>query len=287
MKHFITKIIQGEADQSVHRRFMKFSKGDFPNGGPVLRVKASKKKTLAINGSFEYEDLIGYFIANNLPDTTYTIGGNIYTQPRVDLDSIQGELEEISLVNGWEKGKRDLKKLFMRSMNLTLTPDELIKIYDKLSDNCYLFLTISPEKGKEWAFKPKDKIPPLKKTFGKADPYEECKPDTRIKCKNAELCQKTGICLTDRTKFFNVKTGVLEEFTGFLEMIIPDFPELYQSFKELLIINQYSINKLIFPEDKDSLPPQELREKIKKAGILERVVYMDEEIYSKKIEFEV
>ncbi|NVM29786.1 MAG: hypothetical protein HWN65_13160 [Candidatus Helarchaeota archaeon] len=285
MKHFLTKLIQGEADQSVHRRFIKFSKGEFPNGGPVLRAKATKKNTMAVNSSFEYEDLLGYFLASNLPDDTYKVGGNIYTQPRVELDWIQNELEELSLSSGWEKGKRDLKKLMVYPMDLNLSPDEITQIFEKLSTNCYLLLTINPEKGKEWVFKAAEKIPPLKKTFGKADPYSECKPDKRIKCKNAELCQKTGICITERTKFCRIKTGYLEEFAEFFELVIPDFPQLHQSFTELLVINQYTINKLVFPEDRDSLSPQELREKIKKAGFVERIVYVDNKIQSKKVDF--
>jgi hypothetical protein len=287
MQHFLTKIINNKVDECVHRRFIKFSKGEFPNGGPVLHVKASKKKTLAMQGSFEYEDLIGYYVAINLPDGSYKIGGNIYTQPRVELDMIQDALGKLSLDDGWEPGKRDLRKLMVRSVDLNVKEEELTPIYDKLADDCYLLLNVTPEKGKEWAYKTGDKIPPLKKTFGKADPFEECKPDKRLKCKNASLCEKLGICFTDRTKFCKVKTGYLEEYAEFFELFLPDFPDFSPDFKELLIINRYKINDLVFPEDKDTLKPYELREKIKKAGILERIVYIDGEIQSKEVEFVV
>ncbi len=287
MKHFLTKLIQNKPDPSVHRRFIKFSKGEFPNGGPVLRVKTTKKKTLAINGSFEYEDLVGYYVASNLPNENFNVGGNIYTQPRVQLDWLQEDLEELSLDGGWEKGKRDLKKLFVRPMNLNLTPEKITRIYEKLAPTCFLLLTFNPEKGKEWTFKTGEKIPPLKKTFGKADPYAGCKPDKRVKCKDADLCQKSGICISDRTKFFRVKTGYLEEFTEFFELFLPDFPEIHQSFNELLIVNQYTINGLVFPENKESLSSQELREKIKKAGFVERIVYVDGKMHTKKVDFTV
>lgn len=287
MKHFLTKIIQNEPDPSVHRRFIKFSKGEYPNGGPILRIKATKSKNLSINGSFEYEDLIGFFIACNLPEGSYLVGGNIYTQPRVELDWIQKDLEELSLENGWKPGKRDLKKLMVRPMNENLAPKEIFQMYEKLSSNCFLLLTITPEKGKDWAFKTNDKIPPLKKTFGKIDPYEECKPDKRIKCKDADSCEKSGICITDRTKFFRVKTGSLKDFTNFFELILPDFPELNQDFSELLIVNQYTIDELIFPENKETISAHELREKIKKVGFIERIVYLDEKKYAKKMDFTV
>jgi hypothetical protein len=286
MKHYLTKLIDKAADESTHRRFIKFSKGTFPNGGPVLNV-LNKKNMLTINGSFEYEDLIGYFVAVHLPDSSYKVTGNIYTQPRVSLDSIQDKLAGLPLDREWEPGKRDLKKLFMYPMNSTFTPREIIQIYDRLSDDCFLLLSIAPEKGKDWAVKTDDKIPPLKKTFGKVDPFTDCKEEKKVKCKNVVLCEKTGICLADRTKFCKTKTSQLktEELDHFMKLFIPDFPDLPQTFNELLIVNNYEISDFYFPENKDSLPPQELREKIKKVGVIERTVYIDEEIHSKKVEF--
>ena len=289
MKHFLAKIIQGKLDASVHRRFVKFSKGTFPNGGPVVRVKSTKAGNLTIRSSFEYEDLIGYFIVSQLPDNAYKVGGTIYTQPRVALDDIQDKLDQLDLQEGWEKGKRDLKNLFVHPMDTTLPPQEINQLYDILADDCFLFLNIAPPKGKDWQLKTGDKIPPLKKTFGKADPYRECKPDKRIKCKNADLCKMTGICITERTKFCSTKTGPLspEDLGKFFELFIPDFPEFHQPFTELFIVNQYTINEFIFPENKDSLPPKELREKIKRTGWLERIVYLDDKTDSKKTEFTV
>ncbi|NVM55390.1 MAG: hypothetical protein HWN66_16910 [Candidatus Helarchaeota archaeon] len=292
MEHFLTKLIHGVTDQSrqsVHRRFIKFSKGAFPNGGPVVRMKVSKKNNLAINGSFEYEDLIGYYVATHLSDGSCKVGGNIYTQPRVSLDSLQDRLKELSLSDGWVRGKRGLKNLFVFPMDLALSPQELIKIYENLTNDCYLLLSITPEKGKEWVFKSGEKIPPLKKTFGKAEPFTTCKPETKLKCKNAELCEKSGICITQRTKFCRTKTSSLntEEVTDILELFLPDFPELRPTFTELLLINQYTITGFIFPEDKDSLSSKEIREKIKKVGFIERIVYIDNKMHSNKVEFTV
>ncbi|MHA1651261.1 MAG: hypothetical protein ACTSYB_13795 [Candidatus Helarchaeota archaeon] len=291
MEHFLTKIIRntvGQNDPDVHRRFVKFSKGSFPNGGPVLKVKATKKKNLTINGSFEYEDLIGYFVATHLPEDFYKIEGTIYTQPRVSLESIQKDLNELGLQDGWVQGKRELKNLFMLPMNLVLTPHDIVQIYDKLAENCFLLLTITPSKGgKEWALKTDKKIPPLKKTFGKAEPYTTCKPETKIKCKVAELCKTTGICIKERTNFCRTKTSQLsdDEIKHFMELFLPDFPNLGSSFTDLLLINKYTITEFEMPEDKDSLSPRELREKIKRKGYLERIVYMDKELYSNKVEF--
>ncbi len=287
MKHFLTKLIQQEADESTHRRFIKFSKGDFPNGGPILSVKSTKKNNLAINGSFEYEDLIGYFVAKHMPEASYKVGGAIYTQPRVTLESIQDKLENVSLQDGWAQGQRDLKNLFMYPADLIVSPKKLTKIYDNLADDCYLLITITPEKGKEWAFKSDNKIPPLKKTFGKIDPYVSCKPEKLVKCASQELCKKTGICIDERAKFCKTKTPALtsDELKDFLQLILPDFPELHNPFTDLLIVNRYTINNLIFPEDKDTLDPKDLREKIKKAGFIERVVNIDEKSFSKKVDF--
>ncbi|MDD1778605.1 MAG: hypothetical protein LUQ65_10600, partial [Candidatus Helarchaeota archaeon] len=286
MDHFLTKLIHGAADLSAHRRFIKFSKGEFPDGGPVLRIKA-KKNSLTLNGSFEYEDLMGYFVALHLPEGSYKVEGDIYTQPHVELEEIQGKLKKVSLPGDWEPGKRDLKNLFVYPMNTSLTPKELVQLYDNLADDCYLLLTISGSG--DWKFKSDDKIPKLKKIFGKAEAFESCNPDTKVKCKNTELCEKTGICITDRTKFCNAKTATLssQEIEDFFKLLLPDFPELPRSFEEIFLVNKYSIINFIFPDDKDSISTRDLREKIKKVGFLERIVYMDEKVFSKKIEFTV
>ncbi len=300
MEHFITSIIRGTVDQrmkSVHRRFVKFSKGEFPNGGPVLQVSSTKQRNLTMNGSFEYEDLVGYYVATQMPSDSCKIGGSIYTQPRVSIDFIQDILESLSLGDGWEQGKRDLKNLFVRSMNSSISKKDLVQIYDKLAETCYLLFIISPPQGKLWEFKCDDKIPPLKKTFGKAEPYAECKPDTQLKCKTAALCEKTGICIKDRTKFCRTKTGALddEEFKRFKEIFLPDFPKVSDDFSELLLVNKYTITNLIpdekeLLENKKNLTPteiKELREKIKKVGFIERIVYIDDEMLSNKVEFTV
>lgn len=292
MDHFLTKLIHGLNDKSVHRRFIKFSKGEFPEGGPVVRIKATKKNSLTLNASFEYEDLIGYFVATHLPSegASYKVQGDIYTQPHVDLEEIQGKLEQLSLPGEWVPGKRDMKNLFIYAMNLTLTPPEIIRLYDMLADDCYLLLAI-PAAG-EWKFKTDSKIPPLKKIFGKTEPFESCKPETKVKCKNTELCEKTGICITERTKYCNAKTPALssQDIQDFFMQLLPDFPDLAQSpesFNEIFLVNKYSFTSLAFPEDKDSLSAKELREKIQKVGFVERIVYMDDKILSNKVEFTV
>jgi len=287
MDHFLTKLLHGQADQSTHRRFIKFSKGDFPEGGPVVRIKATKKNSLMVNASFEYEDLIGYFVATHLPEGSYKVQGDIYTQPHVDLEEIQGKFQQLPLPGEWMPGKRDMKNLFMYALNSTLMPPEIIRLYDTLADDCYLLLAISS--AGEWKFKTDSKIPPLKKIFGKTEPFESCKPDTKVKCKNTELCEKTGICITERTKYCNAKTPALssQEMQDLFMQLLPDFLEALQSFTEIFLVNKYTITDFIFPEDKDAIPTKTLREKIKKVGVLERIVYMDDKVLTNKIDFTV
>lgn len=290
MKHFLTKLLDNTPDLSTHRRFIKFSKGDYPNGGPVIAVKATKNNKLSINASFEYEDLLGYFVASHLPEGQFKVEGSIYTQPRVELEYIEEQLAVTNLNSGWESGKRDLKNLYVLNMHLSLSRTELVQIYDSLADYCFLLLSITPEKGKDWAFKSDSKIPPLKKTYGKAEPYDACKPDKREKCSSADFCNQTGICISDRTKFCRVKTSALsrEELTDFLTIFLPDFKQLHQtSFSDLVIINQYTITDFIMPDNRDKLDAKELREKIKKVGFVERIVYMDAKVHSNKMNFTV
>jgi hypothetical protein len=240
-----------------------------------------------LSGSFEYEDLIGYFIASHLPEGSYKVEGSMYTQPHVELEEIQGKLRNVSLPGEWEQGKRDLKNLYIYSMKGTLTPPELVQLYDNLADDCYLLIAITGSS--EWKFKADPKMPKLKKMFGKTEPFESCNPDTKVKCKNTELCEKTGICITERTKFCNAKTPAMssQEMEEFFQLMLPDFLELPRAFNELFLVNKYTITDFVFPEDKESISPRDLREKIKRVGVLERVVFMDDQVFSKKVDFTV
>ena len=137
--HFINKIISQKVDKSVHDRFVKFSKGLFKNGGPVLTLKStSGNKSWSFNSSYEYEDQIGMFFSKNAPKDTYSAKGSIYTLPRVELDEIP-----ILKDRSWEQGKRDLKQLHFTTFNEELELDQISDIYEKLNPFCAILLLSS------------------------------------------------------------------------------------------------------------------------------------------------
>ncbi|MHA1299611.1 MAG: hypothetical protein ACTSO9_09270 [Candidatus Helarchaeota archaeon] len=286
--HFLNKIIKGQIDDSVHRRFIKFSKGLFMNGGPVLQAKLAKNGSLSLNGSYEYEDLIGEFVSNLLPNGNYYVKGTIYTQPRVHLKECEPIASAIDLGGSWEKGKRDLKNLYLLSVNEEKTNSQIKKIYSELSAFCTSLLTITPQSGKVWKLTTKDKIPSLKKK--QDEPMPKCKPDKAEKCKYLSFCEKNGICINDRIGFVKVKTNKLDEkgIKMFKDFFLSDFNgNMPEKFSELVIANQYMIEGFIEPPNKDDLSPKELREQILKKGYINRILLVDEKELINKVNFEI
>ncbi|MFX0138458.1 MAG: hypothetical protein ACFFDN_32750, partial [Candidatus Hodarchaeota archaeon] len=207
--HFLNKIIKGQVDDAVHRRFIKFSKGLFMNGGPILLAKLAKNKVLSLNGSFEYEDLIGGFASNHLPDGNYKLNGVIYTQPRAPFTECEALTNSLGLKGNWEQGKRDLRKLHLLNVNEEKTNSDIKEIYSNLSELCILFLNITPKSGKAWKLTTKDKIPSLKKL--QDTPMPTCKPDKAEKCDYLKFCEKYGICVSSRIGFVKIKTDKLND----------------------------------------------------------------------------
>lgn len=286
--HFINKIINKQIDESVHRRFIKFSKGTFMNGGPIILAKLEKNKAFSLNASFEYEDLVGEFISNILPDGQYGVQGIIYTQPHVVLSLCEEIIKSLSLQVNWEKGKRELKNLYSFILNESKGNSEIKEIYPKLSDTCFILLNINPSSGKAWKLTTKDKIPSIKKM--QDSPQPSCKPEKQEKCNYLQFCEKYGICINERINFIKVKTGSLDENTinNFIEAFLPDFKEkIPEKFSEIILANQYIIEGLIDPPNKDGLSPKELREKIIKKGYINRILLIDKQELINKVDFEV
>lgn len=280
--HFINKIIEQNVDQSVHNRFVKFSKGTYKNGGPVIVVKVGKNFKLNINSSHEYEDQIGLFMSSILPGGQYSVIGNIYTQPRVSPDNISIDIE-----GPWQRGKRDLKSLSFKMVNTQMQPDEIQRLYENLMDQCYILLSIMPSSGKIWSMNTKEVVPSLKKIQDKT-PLDTCKPETQAKCKNIDFCSENGICIKKRVGFCKAKTGPLngEAMQAFRKAFLKDFLDIPQDFTELKLVNQYQINNLIFPPNKEDLTSKEIREQTKRAGIINRILYLDGKKYENPIDFE-
>ncbi len=258
------------------------------NGGPVLLAKKAKNNVLSLNASFDYEDLIGEFTTNHLPDGNYKLTGLIYTQPRVPLTECETLANSIGLNSNWEQGKRDLRKLYLLNINEDKKNSEIKEIYSKLNEICTLLLNITPKSGKVWKLTTKDKIPSLKKL--QDTPMPNCKPDKAEKCNYLKFCEKNGICVNSRIGFVKVKTDKLDEksIKDFIDLFTPDFNgKVPTDFTELVLANQYMIEDFEDPPNKDKLKPKELREKIIKKGFINRILLIDKKEIVNKVEFKV
>ena len=282
--HFINKIINQVVDDSVHNRFVKFSKGLFKNGGPVLTLKStSGNKSWSFNSSFEYEDQIGMFFCKTAPEETYTVKGSIYTLPRVNLDDIPMFKDR-----NWMQGKRDLKKLQFIMFDEEQELKQISNIYNELNQYCAILLNIAPLKGKTWKLVTKDTIPSLKSIQDK-NPLQECKDDKQEKCKNRDLCEKTGVCIEKRIGFAKLKTGPIDKngVEEFFKLFLPDFDKVPHSFKDLRLINSYHVEKIELPSNQDKLSPKDIRIMAKKVGKINRLLSIDGKIFESIIPFNV
>ncbi|GEM_PF-941187 len=73
---FIVKLLHGTADETIHRQFVRFSKGTFPRRAMVSLKKS--EKNLRINTSFEYSADLAFLTAYESQGPV-TVSGTIVT----------------------------------------------------------------------------------------------------------------------------------------------------------------------------------------------------------------
>ena len=79
MSCFIKRIFEGNADESVHRQFVRFSRGSFA-GRAALSL--AKKEGIKLGGSFEFTNDFSIFVAEN-SDSKFS--GIILSRSKLDL----------------------------------------------------------------------------------------------------------------------------------------------------------------------------------------------------------
>ena len=280
--HYINKIINQTFDKFVHERFVKFSKGLFKNGGPVLYVKAGAgNKNWNFNSSYEYEDQIGIFFGKTAPNDVYNVSGALYTLPRMKVEDLPTYQDK-----NWQQGKRELKNLHFLMIEESLELSQISEIYENLSPYCAVLLNVSPAKGKNWVMKTKEKIPSIKKLQDK-DPLQECKPEKQEKCKIIDVCTKTGVCFPKRVGFSKLKTGPVDDSAVnlFFDLFLPDFPDVPRKFKELRLVNSFLIEKIELPKNKNELSSSEMRIAAIKTVKIKRFLWLDGKKFETEIEF--
>jgi len=252
MLHFISKIVLGEADDTVHWRLIKYSKGDFEGG--VIEAK-TKGGSLALGGSPEYEDLIGSVLAELAPDQLeFKISGTIRSSKDQNV-----LLRNIGLDVQMKRAKGK-ERYETKLVDKTANTKMLRETYSKLMGECNILLTIKPTLGgKDWSMSTKKDYPRPTKGELKAPDIDFCKA---VLPSSEDLMKKV------------------------FSAILPDLRNDAQtSFKQLRVANQYRISEIVLPENKDKLGYNEIRTIAKRKGVLTRKISIDGKEVTKEIQF--
>jgi hypothetical protein len=253
MLHFISKIVLGEADDTVHWRLIKYSKGDFEGGVIEAKVKAS---SVTLGGSPEYEDLIGSLLAELAPDQLeFKISGTIRCSK--DQSALLGNIG-LGVQMKRAKGKERYEaKLIDKSANAKM----LREAYSKLMGECNILLTVKPTSGgKEWSMSTKKDYP---------------RPSTKgeLKAPDIDFCKAVLSSSEDLIK-------------RVFSAILPDLRNDTQtSFKQLRVANMYRISEIVLPENREKLGYNEIRTMAKRKGVLTRKISIDGKEVTKEIQF--
>jgi hypothetical protein len=253
MSHFTSKLALGKPDHVVHQKLVKFSKGNFD--GPVIEVNA-KGKTLIMNGSAEYEDIIGWIMASLAPpQLELKITGSIKSN-----EDESETLRSLGLDLRMKKPKGK-SRYEVKIGEKTLVAEKLKDLYSSLMEESIILLTVKPiPGGKEWSMSTK-----------KSYPRPAMKGD--LKGPDTDFC-KAVIPVSEEA----IKT-VLSE-------VAPDFADVVErSFKQLRVVNLYQISDVILPENEQNLDFAEVRTKAKRKGLLIRKVSVDGKEFTKEVEF--
>jgi hypothetical protein len=253
MLHFISKIVLGEADETVHWRLIKYSKGDFEGGVIEAKVKGS---SLTLGGSPEYEDLIGAFVAEHAPDQLeFKISGTI----RCSED--QSALLRGVGLDAQMKRPKGKERYEAKLIDKAATTKVLREVYSKLMGHCNILLTVKPVSGgKEWSMSTKKDYP---------------RPSTKgeLKEPDTDFCKAVLPSSADLIK---------EVFLA----VLPDLGKQAETnFKQLRVANLYRINEIVLPEDREKLGYSEIRMIAKRKGVLTRRMSIDGKEITKEIGF--
>ena len=245
--HFITKIVNGQHDESLHRHFVKYGKGEFD--GPVISID-NKRKNISMSCTFGYEDLLLGAFATFLQEAEYKVSGVILTH--------KDETEHLSKFE--IPSMRYKAPLYKVKVNTQLTKQQIKELITPLIYNDYLFLTI-----KALDKKVKDNFK-CKTTFPKPKEQEE---GTLPKLDFA----KTVIQNTEGTIEWIVTRAVPEI-------------EADTKFKKIIVQNKFIINELRLPEDSEKYSATELRRLAVRVGKVIRKIAIDGKEIVKEYTFE-
>ncbi|WXG41367.1 MAG: hypothetical protein WED07_11480 [Candidatus Freyarchaeum deiterrae] len=215
--------------------------------GPKILVNV-KKKVVNFKASFDYQDFVLEFVIKRAPSADCSVKGNIFSS-----QDFSSELDMLGT-----KMKKSTA-VYKAAVNTTVTSEELRDLYASIGDKSTLLLSIKPSSG-SWKLVMKANFP--KPMAGEAK---------------------------DPTKFCSgaVEGGedILQDLT---RELAPDFAgKISLPFTSLSLTNIYHINELVFPENKEKLPPKEVRMQSKRKGTISRILEVDGQKFNKEIAFVV
>lgn len=244
--HFTTKILKDMVDDSVHRAFLRYGRGEYP--GPAVEVTKSKAGKLKIRSTYMYQDLPASIMIAVVPAETISISGIL-----LGFEPLDEVLVDLGFESEPSK-KKPRTLLYQSKIGGKYSTKQVEALYNDVGANAYIFCNLLTDVG--WSHKVKTKIPSAQK-----------EPP-----------------IAERLKFATTQIPPATEFEQlFLSELVPDFiEEIPSDFSSLLIENNYEIQKLIFPPEMKEISSKELRLKTQRSGILHRSIVIDGSKFTRK-----
>jgi len=237
--HFTTKILKDMVDESVHRAFLRYGRGQYP--GPAAEITKTKTGNIKVRTTYMYQDLPASILITLVPVETISISGIL-----LGYEPLDEVLAEMGFESEPSK-KKPRTLLYQSKLAGEYSTKQVEALYNEVGPNAYIFCNLITGLG--WSHKVKTKIPSAQKE----PPIEE-----RLKFGTTQIPAKTEF----EQKLFSE--------------LVPDFiNEIPSHFSSLLIENTYEIQKLIFPPDMKEISSKELRLKTQRSGILRRTLVVD------------
>lgn len=247
--HFMTKLLRGMPDESVHRLFIRYGRGDYE--GPAVEIAVTGTGKVAAKSTYEYQDLVGTCLLKLMPAETIKIAGSI-----LSLEPLDDAVRNLGIAAAPFAKKRAML-VFESKIAGDYTRAQAIGLYEQIGENANILCTLSGAPG--WSHKTKAQLPSPKK--------EES--------------------LEQRLKFSSTQApGGLPFLKELLAVLAPDFQDsLPGSFSTLRLVNTYLIEDLVFPPDRERLSSAEVRQRTKRKGKLQRQLVIDGKEYLREHPF--
>jgi hypothetical protein len=238
--HFLSKLLRGITDESVHRAFLRYGKGEYD--GPMVAISLTKTGKITVKSSYLIQDLLAHTFLQVVPATEVAISGVILGYEMLDSKMVDLGFDVPPFT------KKRAMLLYQSKISGSYSREKLLKLYDEIGENAFIFCNLTGPTG--WTHKSKDKIPSAQK-------------EMEIK---------------EHLKFGTTKTPPEPNFLELvLSELLPDFSgDLPAVFSNLRLINKYVIQDLEFPSNRDQLSSTEIRQQTKRKGIISRVLQIDE-----------